>query len=119
MAYIATSDDAARGLEDEDKYKFCDDLTILELVMMGGLAEYNFATHVASDIGTDQLFLDPSNLKTQSNITELEQWTETNKMRLNQRKTIIFNRSRQSFETRLTINGEWMERQRTIKLLGI
>ena len=39
----------------------------------------------------------------------------------NQRKTkyIIFNRSRQSFETRLTINGEWMERQRTIKLLGV
>ena len=36
MAYIAASDDAARGLEDEDKYKFCDDLTILELVMMGG-----------------------------------------------------------------------------------
>ena len=87
-----------RRLEDEDKYKFCNDLTILELVMMGGLlAEYNFATHVASDIGTDQLFLDTSNLKTQSNITELEHWTETNK----------------------TINGEWMERQRTIKLLGI
>ena len=36
MAYIAASDDAARGLDDEDKYKFCDDLTILELVMMGG-----------------------------------------------------------------------------------
>ena len=35
--------------------------------------------HVASDIGTDQLFLDTSNLKTQSNITELEHWTETNK----------------------------------------
>ena len=87
-----------RRLEDEDKYKFCNDLTILELVMMGGvLVEYNFATHVASDIGTDQLFLDTSNLKTQSNITELEHWTETNK----------------------TINGEWMERQRTIKLLGI
>ena len=67
MAYIAASDDTARGLEDEDKYKFCNDLTILELVMMGGLlAEYNFATHVASDIGTDQLFLDPSNLKTQT-----------------------------------------------------
>ena len=59
--------------------------------MMGGLlAEYNFATHVASDIGTDQLFLDPSNLKTQSNITELEQWTETNKMRLNQRKNKVY-----------------------------
>ena len=69
-----------RRLEDEDKYKFCNDLTILELVMMGGLlAEYNFATHVASDIGRDQLFLDTSNLKTQSNITELEHWTETNK----------------------------------------
>ena len=37
MAYIAASDDAAQGVEDEDKYKFCDDLTILELVTMGSL----------------------------------------------------------------------------------
>ena len=122
MAYIATSDDAARGLEDEDKYKFCDDLTILELVMMGGLlAEYDFTTHVASDVGTNQLFLNPSFLTTQSNIKELEDWTKNNKMRLNEKKSnyLVFNRSRESFATRLTINGEWMERKGSIKLLGV
>ena len=104
------------------KYKFCDDLTILELVMMGGLlSEYNFSNHVASDIGTNQLFLDPANLKTQTSISDLEQWTANNKMRLNQKKSnyIIFTRSRQPFATRLTINEEWMERQDSIKLLGI
>ena len=122
MAYISASDDAARGLEDQDKFKFCDDLTILELVMLGGLlSDYNFTNHVASDIGTDQQFLDPANMKTQTSITDLEQWTTNNKMCLNQSKTnyIIFNRTKQPFATRLTVNGEWMERQNCIKLLGV
>jgi len=122
MAYIAASDDAARGLDDENKYKFCDDLTILELVSIGSLlAEYDVRSHVASDVGTEQRFLDPALLQTQSHISDLEIWTRQNKMRLNARKTsyIIFNRARESFETRLTVEGEWMERKKSLKLLGV
>ena len=122
MAYIAASDDAAQGVEDEDKYKFCDDLTILELVTMGSmLSEYNITNHVASDVGTKQKFLDPAQLKTQGYISDLELWTKQNKMRLNESKTnyIIFNRTRDPFATRLTINGQWMQRKESIKLLGV
>ena len=72
MAYIAASDDAARGLEDEDKFKYCDDLTILELIALGGVLNgYNFKEHVPSDIACDQLFLNPTNLKTQENLLAL------------------------------------------------
>ena len=75
MAYIAASDDAARGLEDEDQYKYCDDLTILELIALGGvLNDYNFKEHVPSDIACDQLFLNPTNLKTQENLHEIQNW---------------------------------------------
>ena len=118
MAYIAASDDAARGLEDQDKFKFCDDLTILELVMMGGLlTEYDFKSHVASDIAVDQKFLDPTLYNTQSNLDELQSWTSHNKMRLNEKKTnyVLFTRTRESFSTRLTVNKVMMERQNSIK----
>ena len=76
MAYIAASDDAARGLDDQDKFKFCDDLTILELVKMSGLLmEYDYKEHVASDIATDQKYLDPTLFNTQANLDELQIWT--------------------------------------------
>ena len=55
---------------------------------LGGiLTAYNFKEHVASDIAVDQLFLNPSNLKTQENLIELQKWTDTNLMRLNGNKT--------------------------------
>ena len=42
-------------------------------------------------------------------------------MRLNEKKTsyIIFTRARQNFATRLTLNGNLLERKNTIKLLGM
>ena len=122
MAYIAASDDAAAELEDEEKFKYCDDLTILELIALGGvLTEYNFKEHVPSDIAVDQLFLNPSNFKTQENLCELENWTTSNIMRLNEAKTkyILFNRIRTPFTTRLTVNGQWLERKQYLKLLGV
>ena len=122
MAYIAASDDAAAGLEDEDQYKYCDDLTILELIALGGvLTDYNYKEHVPSDIACEQLYLNPTNLKTQQNLNELQNWTDSNLMRLNEKKThyILFNRARTPFATRLTVNGQLLERKQCIKLLGV
>ena len=77
MCYIGASDDAASWLEDEDKYKFCDDLSILELVAIGGaLTEYDFKKHVASDIPIGDKFLKPENLKTQQNLIQVAQCSE-------------------------------------------
>ena len=112
MAYIAASDDAAGELEDEEKYKYCDDLTILELIALGSiLTEYNFKEHVASDIAVDQLFLSPTNFKTQENLNDIQNWTSSNLMRLTEKKThyILFNRVRTPFTTRLSINNQLLE----------
>ena len=66
--YIAASNDNADCVEEDDRYKFCDDLSILELLMLGVmLTEYNFLEHVASDVGVDQHFL-----PTQGTQTNLE-----------------------------------------------
>ena len=121
-SYIAASDDAASWLEDEDRYKYCDDLSILELIMLGDvLTEYDFNTHVASDIGIGQKFIQPSLLKTQQNLTKVATWSSQNLMQLNETKTkyIIFTRTKEVFATRITVNDNVLERVKTIKLLGV
>ena len=72
----------------KDQYKYSDDLSILELIMLAdALTEYNFLEHVASDVGVDQLFLPPQGLETQVNLDKIAQWTDSNLMKLKESKT--------------------------------
>ena len=122
ISYISGSDDNADHVDQDDQYKYMDDLSILELIMMGSiLTDYDFHDHVASDIGVDQLYLPPENLKTQQNLNLISTWTDRNLMKLNEEKTnyLIFSRSRTQVATRLTLNGKILERQKFIKLVGV
>ena len=48
IEYLVQSKDNCDMVDNDMKFKFVDDLTVLELVMMGGLiSEYNFKQHVA------------------------------------------------------------------------
>ena len=119
-SYIAASNDNADCVQEDDQYKFCDDLSILELLMLGDiLTEYNFLEHMASDVGVDQRFLQTHG--TQVNFNKIALWTGDNLMRLKDSKTnyIIFTRSRQDFATRVTVNNKLIERQQYVKLLGV
>ena len=60
-------------------------------------------------------------LQTQINLDRLSSWTSDNLMRLNENKTkyVIFTRAKQDFSTRLSLNGQFIERQEHIKLLGV
>ena len=100
QCYLTASNDNADFVEQEDRFKYCDDLTVLELVMLGNiLREYNFMNHVASDIGLGQRFLPAQKLVTQSNLDKISVWTENNLMLLNKSKTnyLIFSRAREDF----------------------
>ena len=56
--YLSASNDNTDFVNQEDRFKYCDDIDILELVMIGAiLTKYNFYMHVASDIGVEQLYL--------------------------------------------------------------
>ena len=47
--YLKASDDNAEFVDLEDRYKYSDDLSILQLVMLGNiLTEYDFHSHVAT-----------------------------------------------------------------------
>ena len=54
LEYIVQSNDNADIVPVEDRFKYIDDLSVLQLVCLSGLlVEYNFFEHVASDIGID------------------------------------------------------------------
>ena len=87
VAYSVANSSAASDVKPEDKYKYCDDLNFLELLLLRGkLSEYNFHDHVPSDIGCDQKFLDPSFLPSHKTLRNISEWTALNKIKLNPSK---------------------------------
>ena len=88
IEYFIQSNDNADCVDADMRYKYVDDLTVLELVMLTSLlSEYNFKQHVASDIGIDELYVSASNLKTQENLDSISDWTTQNLMKLNEQKS--------------------------------
>ena len=122
IEYLVQSDDNAQGVPVEDRFKFIDDLSLLQLVCLSGLVvDYNFHHHVASDVGTEQAYLPPSNYPLQSKIDEISSWTRTNLMKMNESKCyyMIFSRSETQFSTRLRINCNKMEQTSVARILGV
>ena len=122
LEYMAQSNDNAEIVPVEDRFKFIDDLSILQLVCFSGLlVEYNFFNHVASDVGIDELYLPASTFNTQEHLNYISNWTQQNLMRLNEAKTnyMVFSRSKESFATRLSINGVKIDKLNVTKMLGI
>ena len=85
------------------------------------LTEYNFKQHVASDIGVDEMYVPASSLKTQENLHKIAHWTDQNQMQLNKDKTnyMVFSRSETEFATRLSIDGDTIDRIEEVKLVGV
>ena len=98
IQYIIANDDCGKTQIDEnDRFKYYDDLEILEfIILMEKLKDYDFHEHVASDIGVDHLFLPPRSYKMQSHLENISQWTNDNLMKLNELKCnyIIFSRTK-------------------------
>jgi hypothetical protein len=122
LAYLAQSNDNADIVQPEDRFKFIDDLSVLQLVCLSGLlTDYDFLNHVASDIGIDDQFLSPDTNPTQANLNFVSNWTNENLMKLNGQKCnyMVFSRSEAKFATRLNVNNVYLERVPVTKILGI
>ena len=122
LEYIAQSNDNADVVPPEDRYKFIDDLSVLQLVLLSGLlVDYNFHQHVASDVAVDQQYLPTASNNSQHNLDFISNGTKENLMKLNQTKSnyMIFSRSKTQFATRLMIDDQVIERVSVSKLLGI
>ena len=121
IEYLVQSNDNADMISPEDRFKYIDDLSVLQLVCLSGLlTEYNFYSHVASDIGTEDKFLPAESFATQDNLNSIANWTRENKMQINEGKCnfMIFSRSEEQFTTRLSMNNVKLDRISEVKILA-
>jgi hypothetical protein len=119
--YLSASNDSAEFVSEDDKFKYIDDLQILELVMLAGiLQDYNVYTHVPSDVPLDHQFLAGTDTTIQTHLDQLSEWTDLNLMKLNPEKCsyTIFSRAKVDFVTRLTVNGTKIDQKAVTKILG-
>ena len=99
VAYTVSNSDAANGpdlltdeprfnINNDDRYKYCDDLSILELLSLAGIVtEYNVLWHVPSDVSVSQKFIPPEMTNTSVALQQITDWTNDNLMLLNPLKS--------------------------------
>ena len=71
----------------EDRFKFVDDLSVLEIVnlLTIGLSSFNVKAQVPTDIPQHNQFVAPENLQSQKWLNEINQWTQKQKMLINEK----------------------------------
>ena len=121
--FLSQSNNNADCVDPEDRFKFVDDLTALEIInlLTIGITSFYFKQQVPNDIIQDNHFIPPDNLNSQKYINEIESWTQNQKMKINTSKTkiMIFNYTNNyQFSTRLKLNNEILETIEETKLLG-
>ena len=123
LEYLSQSNNNADCVNEEDRFKFIDDLSILEIVNLItiGLSSFNVKAQVPTDIPEHNQFISSTNLKTQEWLNTINEWTINQKMLVNEKKTkaIIFNfTNNYQFTTRLSINNKDIDIIDSTRLLG-
>ena len=64
LEYLSQSNDCADLVRLEDRFRFVDDLTVLEIVnlLTVGISSYNLKAHIPSDIHVHNQYIPPENL---------------------------------------------------------
>ena len=84
MEYACQSNKSANCVEEDKRYKFIDDLTTIEVLdILMKIVSYNFHNHVASDNGSHGQYIPKEEIKTQTFVTSINEWTDNQKMKLN------------------------------------
>ena len=109
LEYLAQSNKSSECVSKESRFRFIDDLSILETInlLTVGLTCLNIKRQVPSDILSNNRFIPPENLESQKWLNEINEWTGKQKMMINEQKTkcMIFNFTKKhQFTTRLSIN---------------
>ena len=87
--YIVSSNNNTEDMDEEDLFKYINDLNLLEIVIMPNLLqEYEYLEHVPNDIGVNDKVLPPESFQMQEKLNSISEWTEQNLMKLNTKKNI-------------------------------
>ena len=89
LEYLSQSNSNSNCVPIEDRFKFIDDLTTLEIInlLLVGISSYNLKAHIPSNIGIDQFYVSAKNLKTQEYLNQINKWTKNQMMEINAKKT--------------------------------
>ena len=122
--YLAQSNTSASCVNPEYRFKFVDDLTVLEKVnlLIAGLSSFNCKPSVPNDIPDHNQFINSAQLKSQEYLNNIKEWTDKQRMILNAKKTkvIIFNFTENyKFTTRMILDEKNIEVVNEAKLLGV
>ena len=124
LEYKSQSNDNTDFLDEKEKFKFIDDLSILEVInlILSGISSYNVKQQVPSDISTGHKFFHSDHFKTQDYLNKISKWTIQKQMKLNSDKSnyMIFNFSKSNqFNTRLYMNENKLTQVNQTCLLGV
>ena len=74
LEYLSQSNNSADSVPEEDRAKFMDDLTILEIILLAnvGLASHNMKSNVPTNIAMHNQFIPREHLKTQKYVEDIE-----------------------------------------------
>ena len=91
LEYLSQSNNSADNVPEDDRAKFMDDLTILEIIYLA--TSHNVKSNIPTNHATHNQFIPREHLQTQKYVEDIGKWTELNRMKLNKNKTknIIFN----------------------------
>ena len=88
LSYMSQSNNNADCVPVNERFKYFDDLTTLEIVYLLniGLSSYNVRQNVPANIPSHNQIIDNSNLKSQEYLDKIQNWTERNLMELNAKR---------------------------------
>ena len=123
LEYLSQSNNNADCVSESERFKFLDDLSILEIInlLTIGISSFNVKLQVPNDIPVHNQYISPDDLKSQDWLNQINEWTIKQKMKINEKKTkcMIFNyTSKYQFTTRLSINNQPIEMINSTRLLG-
>ena len=123
LEYLSQSNNSADCVSPDERFKFVDDLTILEIVnlLTVGISCFNIKHQIPNDIKEGNQYIPAENLQSQHHLDVINLWTQEQKMKINQSKTksmIINFTNKYQFNTRLKLNNEIIETVEETKLLG-
>jgi hypothetical protein len=95
LEYMSQSNNCADNVSESDRFRFLDDLSILEIInlLTVELRSFNLKQQIPNDIATHNQFIPPDNLQSQEWLDDISSWTDNQKMKINGKKTktMIFN----------------------------
>ena len=122
LLYIIASDDVAEDTPEDEKFKYIDDLSLVDAIKTkDNLTQYDVHQRVPNDVATEQPFLPTAAFKSQTRNENISKWTHENKMKLNTEKSnyMVISRKKDTFATRLKLDNKTVERQTQIRHLGV